>query len=126
MGKFSVAVPKALYSAGPPGTACDQAAQALVAPGKFARRLHAREVFTPSLESTHGPRVTTRERSKRGSDAGAIGVRTRAVRHDLDCELECPANYTVTNPVARDLFALDRQFLRDGFNVNVILNRVSV
>ena len=45
--------------------------------------------------STHGPRVTTRERSKRGSDAGAIRVRTRAVRSDPDCVLECPTNYGV-------------------------------
>ena len=102
------------------------ASQDLATPGKSVRRLHAREAFTPSLESTHGPRVTTRARSKRGSDAGAIGARTRAARYDFDCELECPANYTVTHPVARVSFAPDRQILRDGFNVNVILTRVSV
>ena len=47
------------------------------------------------LGSTHGPRVTTRARSKRGSDAGAIDVRTCVVRYIFDCELECPANYGV-------------------------------
>ena len=45
--------------------------------------------------STHGPRVTTRERSKRGSDAGTIDVWTRTVRSALDRGLECPANYGV-------------------------------
>ena len=64
-------------------------------PGTSARCSKAREVFSPSRMPTHGPRVTTRARSKRGSDAGAIDVRARTVRFDLDRGLECPANYGV-------------------------------
>ena len=72
------------------------------------RQLHAREVFSPRHKSTHGPRVTTRARSKRGSDAGAIDVQTRAVRSGLDRELECPANYGVPTSGRPRFFLLGR------------------
>ena len=119
-------MPKALYSAGAPGTACDQAVHALVAPGKPSRRLHAREAFIPSLESTHGPRVTTRERSKRGSDAGAIDVRTRAVRFDLVRELECPANYGVPKSGRPRFFCHGSVLFHDRFDLPAILTRVLI
>ena len=74
-----------------PQTSCTRSGN----PGESARRLHARESDSTCRISTHGPRVTTRERSKRGSDAAAFEARAQGTRYVLFCASECHANYGV-------------------------------